>query len=105
MAYSPRPAGPKNLREMFHYLWRNLSEISNDLGGGGGEPVHEHSHPNILDRATAGAHPISAITGLVAEQASQDAAIFANTKVFFQPNQPADLESSPGDIWFKEGYL
>ena len=117
MAYEPKPAGPNNLRELFHYLWNNLKELGALVDGETGTdpdpdptPVpippaaHNHFHPNILARSQPDAHPISAITGLVAEQAAQDVAIFANTKVFFQPTQPTDLESSAGDIWFKEGY-
>jgi hypothetical protein len=38
VAYKPTPAGPRNIREMFHYLWRELTRVGEAIGTeGGGE--------------------------------------------------------------------
>jgi len=34
MAYRPTPAGPRNLRELFHWLWRELTKIGEEMGSG-----------------------------------------------------------------------
>ena len=61
MAYSPKPGGPRNLREMFHYLWNNLTEISTSIGDEGGIPPslpgHVHDHINLLNVTSDQHHP------------------------------------------------
>ncbi len=58
MAYSPKPAGPRSIRELFHYLWRELTEIGIEIGeGGGGSSDHDdltnvtsdQHHPQLHD--------------------------------------------------------
>lgn len=41
MAYKPKPGAPRNLREMFHYLWGELKSIESE-GGGGLPGVTDH---------------------------------------------------------------
>ena len=39
MPFKPDPAGPRNDREMFHYLWREFGKVSTaieDIEDGGG---------------------------------------------------------------------
>ena len=32
MAYRPKPAGPKNEREMFHYIYKELGDVGREIG-------------------------------------------------------------------------
>jgi hypothetical protein len=44
MSYVPRPAGPKNIREFFHYLWGELKAIQTEMetiAPGGGPTEHD----------------------------------------------------------------
>jgi len=36
MAYRPTPAGPRTIRELFHWLWRELTKVGDAIEGGGG---------------------------------------------------------------------
>jgi hypothetical protein len=111
MAYVPKPAGPKNLREFFHYLWRELSTIGTDIGDEGSTPDpdpdptpvpppapgHIHYHDNLYGRYQPDQHPMSSIIGL-------EVAIDAQTRTFFQDTEPSDANAGQGDIWFVSGY-
>ena len=127
MAYSPKPAGPRNLREFFHYLWHNLSEIGDNLGDEGGtlppdpapDPGHQHWHDNLInvlpDQHHNQVHALwgpdhsdvdysDAIKSL--EVIRYDGAQFIpdrRTKVHGGGIEPANNVSLPGDIWFNNG--
>ncbi len=57
MSYRPKPAGPKTLKSFFHYLWRELTSIGDQLGDEGGTlppdpvptPGHQHWHDNLVN--------------------------------------------------------
>ena len=35
MAWKPQPAGPRNLREFFHWCWKQLTDVGNNIGDEG----------------------------------------------------------------------
>ncbi len=48
--YKPQPAGPKSIRELFHYLWKELSSIGRLIGDDTGSPgSHTHPHNTLLN--------------------------------------------------------
>ena len=47
MAYKPNPAGPKNLREMFHWVYAELTRIASELGSGGGGSTDHDDLTNV----------------------------------------------------------
>jgi len=115
MAYRPKPAGPKSIRALFHYLWRELTAIGVEIESGGGGPGGAHDdltgvtpdqhHPQLH---SIGTHSDVITTSLAAnELLAYNGASYVNdrrTKVFFQTTQPTDAESLEGDFWFKEGW-
>jgi hypothetical protein len=56
--FKPTPAGPQNIREMFHWTWKQLQRVGAGLGDEGGtqppDPPpppagHQHWHENIIN--------------------------------------------------------
>lgn len=68
MPWIPTPGGPKNLRELYHWVWNNLVDAGENITGGGGDITHV----STTGRSDPDQHPTSAITNLDADQAAQD---------------------------------
>lgn len=50
MVWKPKPAGPKDLREMFHWVYAQLQSLSKQVGDIGGEnPGHTHNHATLTN--------------------------------------------------------
>ena len=48
----PKPGAPRNIRELFHWVWQQLKDIDARIGdgdGGGSIPPHTHSHNALTD--------------------------------------------------------
>ena len=115
MAYRPKPAGPRNIRELFHYLWGEFGAIGREIetqtgatvenvGGGAGialPPVVQADEKVFPFKTLIEGENIT-----ITEQAQTItiAGGRSGNRVFFQPDQPTDEEASMGDIWFRSGY-
>lgn len=77
MVWRPTAAGPRNLRELYHWVWNNFKDVGENITGEGGGITHE----STTGRDAEDSHPTSAITGLDTKQAEQDQAL-ADTQNF-----------------------
>lgn len=68
MVWRPTNAGPRNLRELYHWVHGQFVSVGEQVNGGGGVG----DHPSLTDRDVADQHPTAAITNLDTEQATQD---------------------------------
>ena len=113
--WQPTPAGPRNLRELFHWVFEQFKRVGTGLGDEGGTlppedapeaAAHTHWIDNLANT------DVSGDVTVFAARTNGDSLVFdgttgywvadRRTKVFFQPTEPA--LSNPGDIWFAEGY-
>lgn len=116
LQYNPNTIIPSEMEGLVKFIQEELDKISFTFANitvpassiedpDTGEPVEVITdHGDLTGLESFDSHPISAITGLAEEQEAQDVLIDQNTRVFFQPTQPSDAESSAGDIWFESGY-
>ena len=89
MAFIPNSAGPRTIRELFHWAWGELKRVGAEVGDEGGstppdpvpDPGHQHWHDNLINVTEDQHHPK------------------VHTHVFFQLDQPTNEESFEGDWW------
>ena len=111
MSYDPITGGPRNLRELYHWVWQNLKGVGSSIGdeGGGGDPGHQHQHDNLLGRDLNSNHaPFTGVgtSGFVPNPGSESHRALSDkgewrpaSRVFFQSTQPTEMESATGDFW------
>ena len=106
MTWRPTPAGPRNQRELFHWLWKQFQDIGNELdnGGGGGGIESVIGGTDISVDNSDPNNPIVNYTGTgeVGPQGPEGPA-GRGVQVFFQSNEPGTDVSAPGDVWFVKG--
>jgi hypothetical protein len=107
MAYSPRPAGPKNLREFFHWCWKEFGNVGGSIGTemptDPPEPVpppapgaHSHYLENLIN---VGIPSKNHRDSLSYEESTGYWEAERRTTTHIQETTPLDNESSVGDLW------
>lgn len=113
MAWRPTQAGPRNIRELFHWITKQFTDVGELVGEtppDGGYPDPPEDPPPLPSQGSHNHYLDNLINVQTGSKESTDALVWngshwvpdRRTKVYFQADEPT--ESQAGDIWFAEGY-